>query len=122
MFQYAENKEDLKEIGSDTLVIMGEGTPIVGVNYHCQHYIARNSKKDKSLTSTSDFTERKGGYNPPAKNKRDRRSFDPNEYYSQPEESNWAKVTPEDPLEYVFKTIRKKPMPPDDAIEPPKLV
>lgn len=70
LFQYAETNEDLADIGDNTLVIFGEGVPVVGVNYKCRNYVSRNQKKEKTLSETEDFKNRDRGYIPPAQKKR----------------------------------------------------
>jgi len=70
MFQYAENKEDLAEMGEDTLIIMGEGEPIVGINYYCNNYVPRGTKKTGVLSVTNDFRSGIKSYAPPAAAKR----------------------------------------------------
>ena len=68
-FQYAEDKDDLVELGNDTLVIMGQGEPIVGTEYECPQFVSRKEVRNKELTATHDFRE-SGGFKPPAQQKR----------------------------------------------------
>ena len=71
VFQYAETKEDLKDLGENVLVIMGEGIPVVGVTYVCSHYVSRKASHDKVLSATGDFSDLGGGFRPDAQKKRE---------------------------------------------------
>ena len=79
LFQYAEDKADLSEIGNNTLVIMGEGTPAVGTEYTCEHFDSRKGKQEKSLSPTGDFANRGNSFSPPAKQKREKGPFEARE-------------------------------------------
>jgi len=68
-FQYAENKDDLTDLGDNTLVIMGGGEPIVGTEYECPQYLSRREPSNKVLTPTNDFREG-SSFKPPAQQKR----------------------------------------------------
>lgn len=70
VFQYAENKDDLRDIGSTALVIVGEGQPAVGVDFMCGNYVSRQDKSSQRLTATDD-SNRNGGFRPEAQKKRD---------------------------------------------------
>jgi len=70
VFQYAESIDDLKDIGDNTLVVMGGNSPIVGVHYSCGHFEERNGKANKVLTSPEDYSNHSFGYTPPAQKKR----------------------------------------------------
>jgi hypothetical protein len=69
-FQYAESKEDLKDLGDHVLVIMGEGEPIVGVNFACQNFLHRRSQQKEALSATEDSLGHPSGFTPPAQKKR----------------------------------------------------
>lgn len=68
-FQYAEEKQDLEGLGDNVLVIMGEGVPVVGMEYKCAHYASKKATHDKVLSATSDFSDN-SGFRPIAQKKR----------------------------------------------------
>jgi hypothetical protein len=70
VFQYAEDKEDLKDIGNNVLVILGEGEPVVGIEYSCSNFVSRKLNKQKTITKTSDFDTDSSNFIPDAKKKR----------------------------------------------------
>ena len=70
IFQYAESKEDLEGLGENILVIMGDGIPVVGMEYKCSHYASKKSVPEKVLSSTNDFNNG-AGFKPPAQKKRE---------------------------------------------------
>lgn len=70
VFQYAEDREDLKEIGNNTLVIVGEGEAMVGLEYQCSSYVSKKDAQKETLNSTGDFQKGNQNFVPPAKKKR----------------------------------------------------
>ena len=108
MFQYAEDRADLVNIGSDALVILGEGIPIVGIDYGCQHWYGRGNKEDKSLTPTNDFSTNYKSYDPPAKHKRNINVGKYNWYTEEPlEEPNFFDQQPVTAAD-IFKAAEKE--------------
>lgn len=100
VFQYAENKEDLKELGDSTLVIVGEGQPIVGINYMCAFYVSRKENKKPKLSATNDSSFNRG-FIPPARKKREN---DPGKY-----NYNYGsdKIIFQAPTDNPFKAVRQ---------------
>lgn len=70
VFQFAEVKQDLKELANDAFVLMGNAIPVVGVKFGCSKFMARGSKKPDSLTTTSDFKTERSNFVPEARKKR----------------------------------------------------
>lgn len=66
VFQYADNKEDLKNFNNDSLIIMGNAVTVVGTDYWCGAYVSRKEKE--SPTETKDY-RRNAGFTPPAERK-----------------------------------------------------
>ena len=70
IFQYAESKEELEGLGDNVLVIMGEGSPVVGMEYKCSHYTSRRAAPERVLSATNDLANI-GNFKPEAQKKRE---------------------------------------------------
>ena len=72
VFQYADNKDDLKNFSDDSLIIMGNAVTVVGTNYWCGAYMSR---KDKDIpTETKDF-KKHSGFTPASERKHMSQSY-----------------------------------------------
>ena len=72
LFQYAEDKSDLENFDSDSLILMGDDiTPVVGENYSCFLFEPKQKSYEGMPNPTKDFKgHHTQGYHPPAQQKR----------------------------------------------------